>query len=145
MHRAALRKRMDMVSARQMTGWTRCKRKTFWSTRRFGLVSGRGGVHHGEYTGRRMVLPPAGDEHRDKTKFFQILQSLSQATPNPKSLRSIRRNETLRERHATARAFLCFVSGSSDPRVRHEEGRALFVANPTIVLNNVETTNPETE
>lgn len=93
------------------------------------LAPFRGGMVYPPESGRRMVLPPAG-ERTGPVFPFKSISSLSQATSNPKSLQSIDEMKP-RARDAPRRALSeCFVSGSSDPRVRHGRKPRLFCWSP---------------
>lgn len=93
----------------------------------FSLVIPPSGVPYLPRPGRRMVLPTGG-ERTGPVLSFKPISSLSQATSNPKSLHSL--DETKPHARDAPRRGLsqCFVSGSSDPRVRHEGSRAPFFA-----------------
>ena len=88
-----------------------------------------------------MVLPPAG-ERTGPVLPFKPFSSLSQATSNPKSLQSIDEMKP-RARDAPRRALSeCFVSGSSDPRVRHGRKPRLFCWSPPMSRTPASTVSP---
>lgn len=92
----------------------------------FSLVRPPLPVPYSPRPGRRTVLPTGGEHHRPGKLFLQLVFRFCKRR-RTRNHYIHRRNKTPCERCATARAFQCFVSGSSDPRVRHEESRAFFV------------------
>jgi hypothetical protein len=108
------------------------------SPRGIWLAPFRGGMVYPSPSGRRMVLPPAG-ERTGPVLPFKSISSLSQATSNPKSLHPIDEMKP-HARDAPWRALSeCFVSGSSDPRVRHGRKPRPFCWLPPMPLTSAST------